>query len=294
MQRRFFTLDVFTNRRLAGNPLAVVLESQSLDASAMQAIAGEFNLSETVFVVPPVDPVHRAALRIFTPKRELPFAGHPTVGAAVLLGWLDGSDQTREIVVEEAVGPVPCRVAASDRSGQASFLLPKLPEKAGSAPPLEVLAAALGVGVEEIGFGGFRPGRWSAGNPFVFVPLRTLDAVARARPHPPHFGSDLDTGVFVFAGETAEPGHQFHARMFAPQFGIAEDPATGSAVAAFAGMLARSGGLGDGDHRILIEQGYEMGRASLLTLGMTVRTGNLVAASVGGEAVIVSEGLIEA
>src|SRR5499427_3644704 len=101
MRRRFATLDVFTDRRFAGNPLAVVLDAEALDAAAMQAIAREFNHPETVFVFAPVDPAHRARLRIFAPARELPFAGHPTVGTAVLLGHLDGGAAERELVVEE-------------------------------------------------------------------------------------------------------------------------------------------------------------------------------------------------
>src|SRR5713226_5805686 len=108
MRRRFATLDVFTDRRFAGNPLAVVLDTEALDAAAMQSIAREFNHPETVFVFAPADPAHRARLRIFTPARELPFAGHPTVGTAVLLGRIDGGGAAREIVLEEGIGPVRC------------------------------------------------------------------------------------------------------------------------------------------------------------------------------------------
>src|SRR5436309_6487182 len=110
MRRRFVTLDVFTDKRFAGNPLAVVLEPDGLDTAAMQAIAREFNLSETVFVQLPENAAHRAKLRIFTPERELPFAGHPTVGTAVLFGNLDGGTSERDFVLEENIGLVPCRV----------------------------------------------------------------------------------------------------------------------------------------------------------------------------------------
>ncbi len=144
MQRRYFTLDVFTNQPFTGNPLAVVLEADGLDAVRMRAIAGEFNLSETVFVLPPRRPQHRAACRIFTPKRELPFAGDPTVGTAVLLGCLDGGGREREFVLQETIGPVRCRVIAAERGGAAWFALARLPEEVGTAPPAEVLAAALG------------------------------------------------------------------------------------------------------------------------------------------------------
>src|SRR3954452_15078988 len=119
MRRRFITLDVFTDKRFAGNPLAVVLEPDGLDTAAMQGIAREFNLSETVFVHAPQDKSHRASLRIFTPGRELPFAGHPTVGTAVLLGRLEGAEGERAFVLEEKVGSVPCRVKASGHNGHA-------------------------------------------------------------------------------------------------------------------------------------------------------------------------------
>src|SRR5215470_1369727 len=115
MRRKFFTLDVFTRRRYAGNPLAVVIEPDGLDGAAMQAIAREFNLSETVFVLPAAEKAHRAELRIFTPAAELPFAGHPTVGTAVLVNRLDGTSGRREIVLEEGIGPVRCTVEAIDR-----------------------------------------------------------------------------------------------------------------------------------------------------------------------------------
>ena len=291
MQRRYFTLDVFTSRRFNGNPLAVVLEPEGLDTSTMQAIAAEFNIPETVFVLPPKDARNRAAVRIFTPKRELPFAGHPTVGAAVLLALIDGGGE-REIVLEEGVGPVPCRVRVAAQSGAASFMLAKLPEETGPTPSAQALAESLGLRAADIGSDRFRPSCWSAGNPMVFVPLKTRDAVARATPDTARV-SEFSGAVFVFTAETLYGAHAFHARMFAPQLGIPEDPATGSAAAAFSGLLSKSG-LADGSHSIVIEQGYEMGRPSLITLGMTIEAGKLVGASVGGDAVVVSEGRIEA
>lgn len=297
MKRRFVTLDVFTDRRFAGNPLAVVLDGDGLDTAAMQMIAAEFNLSETVFVQPPQDAAHRARLRIFTPARELPFAGHPTVGTAVLLGCRDGGGAS-SMVLEETVGPVPCRVTPAGDRGEAVFDLPSLPQEMGAAPPTATLAEALGIAKDDIGFGDFAPCCWSAGNGFTFVPVKGLDAVGRAKPNRAVFDNVLTPGghgaVFVFTHETADAGHDFHARMFAPMMGVTEDPATGSAAAAFAGVLSRPGGLKDGRHSVTIEQGYEMGRPSLIKLGMTVQGGALTAGSIGGSAVMVSEGTIEA
>jgi len=297
MRRRFFTLDVFTQKRFTGNPLAVVLESAELETAAMQAIAREFNLPETVFVFPAADPKHRARLRIFTPARELPFAGHPTVGTAVLLAHLDGGSGPRELTVMEEVGPAVCRVQTQGEGGNASFAIPKMPERLGPVRDPGNLAAALSLKPSDLGLDRFSPEMWSAGNPFTFVPLKGLDAMGRARPDMSRwrdvFGPSDPPGAFLFCREVADLAHSFHARMFAPAMGIAEDPATGSAVAAFAGVLAASG-LGDGEHRFVIEQGYEMGRPSVLQLLLTMSGGKLKAATVGGDAVIVSEGTIEA
>src|SRR5512132_3984695 len=141
MRRRFATLDVFTDRRFAGNPLAVVLEGQGLQADAMQAIAREFNHPETVFVFAPADPAHRARVRIFTPARELPFAGHPTVGTAVLLGARDGGGS--DIVLEEGIGAVRCTFESRTGGGSARFIIPQLPAEAGGTADTAIIAAAL-------------------------------------------------------------------------------------------------------------------------------------------------------
>jgi trans-2,3-dihydro-3-hydroxyanthranilate isomerase len=298
MRRRFVTLDVFTERRFAGNPLAVVLEPQGLDTPQMQTIAREFNYPETVFVLPPENPKHRARLRIFTPAAELPFAGHPTVGTAMLLGRIDGGDKS-SFVIEEGVGPVSCDTAMIDRdSGRAAFVLPVLPVEYGPGPDAGAAAAALGLDPADIGFDGFRPARWSAGLAQNFVPVRSLAAMGRAQPDATRFAAAFSVDgrdvAYLFCGEVAETGHHFHARMFAPGLGVREDPATGSAAAGFAGLLAASGRYADGEHMVRIEQGYEMGRPSVIELSLTMRGGKLAAATVGGGAVVVTEGAIEA
>ena len=300
MKRRFATLDVFTESRFAGNPLAVVLEPQGLDTAAMQTIAREFNLSETVFVFPPDEssPSSRARLRIFTPANELPFAGHPTVGTAVLLGLLDGGGE-RSFVVDEKIGPVPCRVTSSGPGrGRASFDIPRLPAKEAELPEIAAMAKALGLSSGDLGLGELTAARWSAGNPFSFVPVRSLDAMRRCMVELATFDGAFGGGgraaAFLFCRETQDAGNDFHARMFAPAFGILEDPATGSAVAAFAGYLAATGAYKDGTHVVRIEQGYEMGRASLLELTIHISAGQLTGASIAGDAVVVMEGTIDA
>ena len=195
MRRTFYTLDVFTDVALAGNPLAVVLDCDGLDAARMQAIAREFNLSETVFVLAPRNPVNTARLRIFTPVRELPFAGHPTVGAAILLAHLRAPEllvrEDLRIVVEEGVGEIVC--IARHRRGQAMaayFALPRLPRPDGETPPDEAIAQALGLDVAEIGAGAHRPAIYDAGAPYLFVPVADLAAIARARPDLRRWGAD--------------------------------------------------------------------------------------------------------
>jgi trans-2,3-dihydro-3-hydroxyanthranilate isomerase len=298
MRRRFVTLDVFTDKRFAGNPLAVVLEPEGLDTAAMQRIAREFNLSETVFVEPPENKAHRAKLRIFTPANELPFAGHPTVGTAVLLGQLDGGTQQREFVLELGIGPVRCKVTPSEDDGPALFDLPKLPEDIGAPASDEDIAAAVGIDPADIGFDGMRPARWSAGAPYTLLPLRDRAAVGacaiNSAAWKKAFGLDAHAAVYMFCRQTTQPEHAFHTRMFAPGAGINEDPATGSAAAALAGYIAKFDKLNDGSHPLVIEQGYEMGRPSLIELTLKISGGKLTGASIGGSAVVVMEGTIEA
>lgn len=297
MRRRYLTLDVFTLQRYCGNPLAVVLESEGLQTVAMQTIAREFNYPETVFVLPAADSAHRACLRIFTPASELPFAGHPTVGTAVALARAGGGAQ-QNFVLEEEIGLVACEVALRDAdSGEATFVLPALPAEAGKAPELAHMAAALSLDPADIG-GEFAPACWSAGIAFVFVPVRSLAAMKKAKPDAARFESVFGTGsppnVYLFCRETETPGSDFHVRMFAPAIGIPEDPATGSAAAGFGGLLTAQARLSDGTHRIRIEQGYEMGRPSQITLTLTVANGTLTRGTIGGGAVVVCEGTIEA
>jgi trans-2,3-dihydro-3-hydroxyanthranilate isomerase len=295
-------LDVFTEVRFGGNPLAVVLDADELDEGGMQTIAREFNLSETVFVLKPVNPAHTARVRIFTPAAELPFAGHPTVGAGALLALLrapapDGAGEAL-VVLEEGIGIV--RVGARLRPGAppfAEFGAPKLPEETGTLAPPDRLAEALSLIPAEIGFENHRPTRYAAGNAWAFVPVASLDTIAKARVVPQHWdavlGSQGLAGAFLYCRQTVHTGAAFHARCFAPEFGIAEDPATGSAAVAFAGPLLRFDALPDGTHRRFIEQGYEMGRPSAIALGVEVQHARLAAVRIGGHAVRVAEGRIE-
>ena len=300
MHLPFHVLDVFTATRYQGNPLAVVLDAGAVDAARMQAIAKEFNLSETVFVMPPDRAGHAARLRIFTPGREIPFAGHPTVGAAVLLAELRG-DRVQPgsaealLVLEEEIGPV--RVGVRLRGGDAPFAefdAPRLPTETGPVAPNEDLAAALTLRVGEIGFENHRPTRYSAGNAFAFVPISSLEVIGKAQISPQHWGALQGEGAFLYCRQCVHTSSAFHARMFAPGFGVAEDPATGSAAAALAAVIHRFDAPTDGIHKRIIEQGYEMGRASEIALSLTVAAGRLANARIGGHAVRVMQGALEA
>lgn len=301
MQLPFHTLDVFTDRRFGGNPLAVVHEADRLSSDEMQTIAREFNLSETVFVLKPENPAHSAKTRIFTPARELAFAGHPTIGTAVLLAQLRAPATNGErdaiVALEEGIGTVRVGVRLpAGGSPFAEFDAPKLPEEVGGMPPVERLAAALGLIPNEIGFENHRPTRFSAGNTFAFVPIASLEAMSRARVNIPYwpsaFGGMDAIGVFLYTRQCVHNTAAFHARMFAPDSGVPEDPATGSAAVCFAGVVHRFDEQPDGVHKRGIEQGFEMGRPSHILLTLVVEGGRLASVRIGGHAARVAEGLL--
>jgi trans-2,3-dihydro-3-hydroxyanthranilate isomerase len=302
MRRRYHTLDVFTDKRHEGNPLAVVLDAEGLDDAAMQTIAREFNLPETVFVSPPKDALNSAAIRIFTPANELPFAGHPTVGTAILLAELRAGEMLGghgvTIALEEKIGLVKVDVSrAPGRAARAVFSLPVLPKMLDHVFDPSIVARAIGLDPTEIGFGAHGIAAWSAGVPFVMVPIRSLEAIGRASYADPQawktaFGVTGKGAAYLYTRETVHPAHHVHARMFAPAMGISEDPATGAAVAAFSGVAATCELPEDGVHQLVIEQGFEMGRPSLIALDLDIQHGRLVAAAIGGSAIRMSEGAL--
>jgi trans-2,3-dihydro-3-hydroxyanthranilate isomerase len=294
---RFFTADVFTDRMFGGNQLAVFPEATGLDGRVMQAIAKEFNLSETVFVLPPSDPAHTRKLRIFTPGSELPFAGHPTIGTAFVLSSIGdvplGADGA-SIVFEEGVGPLAVIVRAEGgRPGYCELTAARLPEEGPPPPPIEEIASALSLRPDELA-DGRPPGGWSCGVPYLFVPVRDESVLGRARINPPAWERSLSswwaTGVFPFTESRGRNGVDFRARMFAPGEGIPEDPATGSAAAALAGYLSSTSGPDDGTLLWVVEQGVEMGRPSRLHVECDRRAGRISAVRVGGSSVLVAEG----
>jgi trans-2,3-dihydro-3-hydroxyanthranilate isomerase len=232
----------------------------------------------------------------------LPFAGHPTVGTAALLAELRAPETNGErdalIVLELAIGTV--RVGVRQRPGRpafAEFDLPKLPERGIVPPSTETLAPALGLIPSEVGFENHRPTVFSAGVPYAFLPVASREVIARTSVQQPAFGKvftgPMPRGVFVYCRECVHSTSAFHGRMFWPEAGVLEDPATGSAVAAFAGVVQQFDDLPDGLHRKIVEQGFEMGRPSLIALSMEVTGGKLTGARIGGHAVRVSSGTLE-
>ena len=298
MARNYLLYDVFTTERLAGNPLAVVLDSDGLDTAGMQAIAREFNLSETVFVLPADNPKHRNRIRIFTPDYEMPFAGHPTVGSAIALAELAG-EATGIFVLEENIGPVRCAVSEHDGSTFAEFDLAKLPEPLELKADPEAIGAALGLAPHEIGFENHRVAFWSAGVPYVTIPVADLEAAAKIRLDnqawselAPRKSEWAMASPYVYCRETVHHDSAFHVRMIVPGTPSYEDPATGSAAAAFAGAIMHFDAPTDGTSQLWIEQGLEMGRPSRIRLELNVDGGKLASARIGGHAIKVAEGTL--
>ena len=287
----YHLLDVFTDRAFAGNPLAVFVDPPGLADPQMQAIARELNLSETVFVRPP-GPDGAWPTRIFTPRAELAFAGHPTVGTAVLLAELGLVDD--HVVLAEGVGPVEVRLEQTE-AGRSATLRTAVPPAFADAPDRDLLATALSIRPDDL-HRDLAAGIWSCGTPFCVVPLREAAALARTRLDATVWAAELehtDAAMLYPIAPLDDDLHRWRARAYAPSQGIAEDAATGSAAAAAAGVLAASRQLRKGPLRWVIEQGVEMGRPSELRVSLEHDGPEVSAVLVGGQAVIVGDGALE-
>lgn len=298
--RNYEIYDVFTDKVLTGNPLAIVHDAEGLDDLAMQRIAREFNLSETVFVLPAKNPAHTAWARIFTPDYEMPFAGHPTVGTAVALAQrrFDIVKDTQDalIILEEQVGPVRCGVKLGAEGAFAEFDLPRLPKSIPYKYDKIAIANALRLEPREICFENHVPSIWDAGVPFLLVPVHGLEAAGRIRINQTAMKDVAPTighrqlPVYAYCRESILHDSHFHSRMFVSDDGTYEDPATGSATAAFAGAIHAFDEPLDGVLRLVIEQGHEMGRPSRLHLELDIVDQKLTGGRIGGSAVKIAEG----
>jgi len=294
---QFYTADVFTDTQFGGNQLAVLPDARGLTTEQMAAIAREFNYSESTLVFPPEDPKHTRRVRIFTPGGEVPFAGHPTVGTAHVLaaiGELPLTGAETRIVLEENVGPVPVVIRARDGKPEfAQFSVAMLPRVSKSPVSRETLASMLSLDTNDLLDGDYAPQGVSCGLPFLLVPLRDRKAVARSRlrlePWEQSLKGKEHEMVMVFAADGERPGSDMHARMYGPSVNVIEDPATGSACACLAGYLAARAPR-DGTLRWVVEQGFEMGRPSIIHIEADKANGNITAVRVGGNTVLVAKG----
>jgi trans-2,3-dihydro-3-hydroxyanthranilate isomerase len=294
MQLEFVTVDVFTDRRFGGNPLAVVPDAAGLSTARMQAIANEFNLSETTFVLPPKDPANTAEVRIFTPKREMLFAGHPNVGTAFVVGRRRGSNAP--LVFEERAGLVPLDLLDEGSTIVGARLTAPQPLKHGAEVAAEIVAEACGLATEEIETGRHIPRVAGCGTVFLFAEVRSRQALERALPRADvfrrHLPVDGAIGIHLYLRD-GEDGIDIRARMFAPGHGVAEDPATGSANVALAGLLASLKPEPDLSLQVRIAQGVEMGRPSLMDASAEKRGGVVTETRIGGRCVPVMSGMID-
>ena len=292
MTLKYLLLDVFTRQRLQGNQLAVVQKADGLSDAEMQAIAREFNLSETVFLTKPQSESNVSGVRIFTPYQELPFAGHPTVGAAVVLGLQHERSAVR---MEEKIGLVTALFEKADkRSGEARFALPKLPVKVADLTSKLAIAQALGIEVEEIGCDVYAPAVYTAGVTFHLIPVRDAGVLERVKPNQGMFDAVFShdhNSAYVFTLTPDEPENDIAARMFGMDIG--EDPGTGSAAAALIGLLSDKSDIGTGQLDFTLRQGKEMGRLCRISLQLRRENEVLVHGAIGGHAVIVGEGELD-
>lgn len=292
MPHRFVIADVFTETAFGGNQLAVFPDGRGLSDRAMQALAREFNFAETTFVLPPQDPRHLGRVRIFTPRTELPFAGHPTVGTAAVLarlGLVPLPAGAATIVLEEGIGPVAVEIRLRGETVFAQLVTEKAVESPAAHPARNAAAAALSLpetAVLDAWFAG-------VGVPFCFVHLGSREMVDRAvldrAAWSAHFAKAWSPHLYLFAGGLAS-GSRLYARMFAPALGIEEDPATGSGAAALAAWLASRSPREDGTFKWEIDQGIAMGRPSFIEASAEKRPGRSVRVKVGGATVLVGEG----
>jgi len=302
---RYHFVDVFTDRQFGGNPLAVFTNGRGIRAETMQSIAKELNLSETTFVLPPDDAANDYRVRIFTPGKELPMAGHPTIGTTYVLArehliarGREGAETT--IKLEEGVGTIPVRIEW--REGGARFIEMRQPRPTFGARVADVRAVAemLSIEPEEIAETNLPLEVVSCGVPFFYVPVKSLRAVQNIKFRVDVWENKLKRvvppEVFVFTREVEYHGSTVHSRMFAPGMGIWEDPATGGASGPLGCYLVRHGVVAcdGGEVEIVSEQGIEMGRPSFIRIRIARREGEEITdVRVGGECRFMGEGYLE-
>jgi trans-2,3-dihydro-3-hydroxyanthranilate isomerase len=300
MRLNFVTVDVFTDRQFGGNPLAVVTNGEGLSAQQMQSIAAEFNLSETTFVLPPKALEHTAHVRIFTPRAEIPFAGHPNVGTAFVVAQEGGcygkAVAGTSMTFEEAAGLVRMELLQQNSATVGARLEAPQPLAIGDPLPADVIADACSIATTDIEARNHQPCLAGCGNTFVFAELKDRKALATAQPRAEAFARHVPreraAGIHLYV-RSPEDGADIQSRMFAPMHGIPEDPATGSSNVALVGLLAQLRPEADLRLSLKLGQGIEMGRPSILLGAAEKKAGRVVTTSIGGNCVAVMRGLLE-
>ncbi len=299
----FTTVDVFTSTRFEGNPLAVMTDARGLSDDQMQKIAAEFGYSEVTFVLPPENPENTARVRIFTPTTEVPFAGHPNVGTAYVLGNLDdifGKSVGDVMRFEEKAGVVTVDVRREEGRVTSTAIRAPKPLSTGNTVPADTIARCIAIDSAEVSTRIHQPLTTSVGLSFVVAELADLDTLARARPNLAYFqdaaGPTLeenhDFSLFVYVRSADKPWH-IRARMFAPLDNVPEDPATGSASAALGAYLVSLEPEPDMTVSLTIEQGVEMGRRSFIGIEVTKTDGVITDVAISGACVQVMRGVID-
>ena len=281
-KREYHLVDVFTDRQFGGNQLAVFTEADGISDEMMQTIARELNLSETVFVVTPDDTNHECRLRIFTPKREMPIAGHPTVGTGYVLQHTGLIAAECEVVFEEGVGPIPVKLSMDDRGVRVEMRQP-IPEFGTVYEDRAFLAEMLSIPVEcirddvpaQVG---------SAGVPFIYIPIVSLEAMSKLKLRYDLWEQGANgIDIFALTTETVQPDSVVHSRMFAPSMNIPEDPATGAASGPLGAYLFKYGLVTPEKARDMVgEQGFEMGRPSLIGISVETEGDTITRVSING------------
>lgn len=289
----FETFDVFTDRKFTGNQLAVIMDARGLSLADMQTVTREFNYAESTFVLPPENPQNTARVRIFTPGYEMPFAGHPTVGTAIAIARARGL--TGELRLELNAGVFPVTVDLGAAAPFAEFENPNLPSEKGAAPDAAKIEAALSLPAGAVDRYAHRPRLIGAPTTFAYAKA-PLEAVRAAKLNISAFDAlnlGQTVGVLLYADRGDAKDASFHVRMFAPDAGVFEDPATGSAAASLPAQIALAGDLADGTHRWVIEQGAEIGRPSRIQARVEASNGAVTSVRIGGAAVPVMKGRLE-
>jgi trans-2,3-dihydro-3-hydroxyanthranilate isomerase len=297
MKYRYYTCDVFTETRFGGNPLAMLPKADGLSDHQMQQIAREFNFSESAFVFP-AKAGHTRHVRIFTPGGEVPFAGHPNVGTAFVLasaGEFGEINSSLTVTFEEEAGLVPVTIYREQGAVVRCEVAAPQSLSLGKTVAAELVASAVSLGPEDILTDTHQPQVCSVGLPFVITELKDRPALERARINMSGFDAlaDVDIKPSMLLYARVSDGFDIRARMFAPLSGVPEDPATGSASCALAGLLAHYEEEPSGSFAWRIAQGVEMGRPSTLIARAKKADGTVQATWVGGSCVMVSEGFIQ-